>query len=1154
MISVMSRDRYCGGTVCCGIRFFFEKPGVGMVKFSVDKRSVWLVALTCLHASAFARASCQEPVGRFASIEGQVQIRVGEQSAWHAAKLADGLCKGDTIRVGELSRAALVLINEAVMRLDQNTTMRLVDISGKKEQRSLIEVLKGAAQSFIRKPRLLSVNTPYLNGSIEGTEFQVSVDENRASILVLEGRILASNSQGNVAVKPGEIAESRAGAAPTSRILVNPRDAVQWALYYPPITAAPAGQGDAAASLDTLNKVAESGRDTNFYLQRAALLLDVGRQDEARADIDAALRRDPKSGQAHALRAIIHVVRNEREPALSDGGQAVALSDTAATRIALSYAQQADFRIEAARDTLLVAVKNHPDNALAWARLSELWLMLGDKPQSREAAAKAAALAPNLERTHLVQGFADLAAYRDAEARTSFQRAIELSPSDPLAHLGLGLAQISDGQLEAGRGELEVAVALDANQALLRAYLGKAYFEERRSPLDNQQFEIAKQLDPNDPTAYLYDGISKQSENRPVEALADLEQSIILNDGRAVYRSRLLLDKDRAARGTSLARVYNDLGFAELGLKEATDSLAVDPANASAHRFLSDSYQNVRRREIARVSELLQAQMLQDVNLSPIQPSTSEANLNIATAGGPASAGFNEFTPLFQRNQTQFNLAGLAGNHDTTGLEAALTGVYDRFSFGLSALTYNTDGWRPNNGLEQDVYNIFVQAALTDQLNIQAEFRHRESTEGDLAFNFDPDDFLDDKTIKREQDTTRLGLRYSPSAQSHFLLSYIHGRRNEGQQIVTPGIPDFILGIPGETITFTDNVQADEKANQVEAQFIQNLGTLNYVVGAAWSKSDRENAQVITMDHSAVGDLGVLANSQDDFSIEDPRAYAYVYLRSGATLTWTLGASYDRFEQDTYKETSFNPKLGVQWDISPDLQLRAAAFQAVKPGLVSNRSLEPTQIAGFNQLFDDQNGTQTSRYGVGLDWRAHSNLKTGVEFTQRDMEEPQFDFFAGSWITEERKEQWHRLYLDWTPSARLALHSELVYDRYSSESGVATEAGLPEKSVTWSLPLGLSYFDPSGLFAGLGVTYVDQSVQRSAIAFQASGEDSFVLMDASIGYRFPQRRGVLSLAVKNLFDTEFMYQDDSYREFRDEPSTGPYFPDRTIMGRFTLSF
>jgi len=1137
-------------------------PKISAVKYGV----LVLAALVQIHTPAMAREACREPAGKFASIEGQVQVRGDEQQAWRAAKPVDSLCRGDTIRVGELSRAAVVLINEAVIRLDQNTTMRLVDIRGKKEERSLLDVTKGAIKSFIRKPRQLSVSTPYLNGSVEGTEFQVSVAEGAASILVLEGRILASNEQGKVAINPGEIAEARAGAAPTSRLVVRPRDAVQWTLYYPPIVAT-AG-GDAASSIEALDRIAESERNAAWHLQRASLLLSVGRQDEAQSAIDAALKLDPKAGQAHALRAIIHVVRNERPQALAEAEKGVALTDTAATRIALSYAQQADFRIEAARDTLLAAVAKHPGDALAWARLSELGLMLGDKEQSRSAAAKAASLAPNLARTQLVNGYAALADYRDAEARSAFERAIELSSADPLAHLGLGLARISGGQLDAGRAELEVAVALDSSQSLLRAYLGKAYFEEKRSPLDSQQFDIAKQLDPLDPTAFLYDGIRKQTENRPVEALADLEQSMALNDNRAVYRSRLLLDKDQAARGTSLARVYNDLGFTQMGVAEATRSLSIDPANASAHRFLSDTYQSTRRREIARVSELTQAQMLQDLNLNPIQLSTSEANLNIVTAGGPASAGFNEFTPLFQRNQTQFSISGLGGNNDTLGGEAALSGVYDRFSFSLGALTYDTDGWRPNNGLKQDLYNVFVQAAFTDKLNVQAEFRHRKSTEGDLAFNFDPEDYLAEKTTTREQDTTRLGLRYSATAQTHFLLSYIHSDRDSTENQITEEDPDPIFNFPSTSIS---EAKIKDKSEQYEAQVIHQFEGGSLISGVAYSETDSKRDINAINDHPVFG--GVLSVS-DQGKIEQPRGYAYAMFKTMEAVTWTVGASYDKYENDALdvplKESNFNPKLGVQWDFSQRIRLRAAALQVVKPALVNNRTLEPTQVAGFNQLFDDINGTKSRLYAGGIDWRPRHNLSVGGEVTWRTLDEPVYvgeQFIdtppdppitiPASWTSEERKEQLHRLYLNWTPTDRVAVHTELIYDRYSSETGEATGGNLPEKVVTWSLPVGVNYFSPSGLFAGLSTTYVNQSVRRSPYPFvtpQASGDDQFVVVDASIGYRLPKRRGVVSFAVKNLFDTDFKYQDDSYREFRDEPSIGPYFPERTFMGRIALNF
>ena len=60
------------------------------------------------------------------------------------------------------------------------------------------------------------------------------------------------------------------------------------------------------------------------------------------------------------------------------------------------------------------------------------------------------------------------------------------------------------------------------------------------------------------------------------------------------------------------------------------------------------------------------------------------------------------------------------------------------------------------------------------------------------------------------------------------------------------------------------------------------------------------------------------------------------------------------------------------------------------------------------------------------------------------------------------------------------------------------------------------------------------------------------MVDAGLGFRFPNRWGIASLQVRNLFDEDFNYQDDSFREFSDEPSVGPYFPERTVLARVTF--
>ena len=94
------------------------------------------------------------------------------------------------------------------------------------------------------------------------------------------------------------------------------------------------------------------------------------------------------------------------------------------------------------------------------------------------------------------------------------------------------------------------------------------------------------------------------------------------------------------------------------------------------------------------MSELLQAQLLQDININPVQPSLSVTNLNIITSGGPARPGFNEFTPLFERNQAQLNATGEIGNEKHSRDEAVVSGIYDQFSVSAGQFHYETDGFR----------------------------------------------------------------------------------------------------------------------------------------------------------------------------------------------------------------------------------------------------------------------------------------------------------------------------------------------------------------------------------------------------------------------------------------------------------------------------
>ncbi len=353
-----------------------------------------------------------------------------------------------------------------------------------------------------------------------------------------------------------------------------------------------------------------------------------------------------------------------------------AAPNSAAALIALSYAQQSRFDLEGARASLTKAVELEPRNALAWARLAELHSSFGMLDRALSAAQEAVTLEPNLSRTQTVLGFAYLTRVQTTPAKEAFEKAIAFDQADPLPRLGLGLAKIREGALHEGGRDIEIAASLDPNNSLVRSYLGKTYYEEKRTGLDEREYVTAQGLDPQDPTPFFYGAIQKQTTNRPVEALQDLQKAIELNDNRAVYRSRLLLDSDLAARSASLARVYTDLGFQELALVEGWKSVNTDPSNFSAHRFLADSYSVLPRHEIARVSELLQSQLLQPLNMTPIQPRLAESNLFLISAGGPGALSFNEFNPIFNRNGITLQTSGLIGENDTYAGEGVISGIY----------------------------------------------------------------------------------------------------------------------------------------------------------------------------------------------------------------------------------------------------------------------------------------------------------------------------------------------------------------------------------------------------------------------------------------------------------------------------------------------
>ncbi len=429
--------------------------------------------------------------------------------------------------------------------------------------------------------------------------------------------------------------------------------------------------------------------------------------------------------------------------------------------------------------------------------------------------------------------------------------------------------------------------------------------------------------------------------------------------------------------------------------------------------------------------------------------------------------------------------------------------------------------------MEQDIYDVFVQSAITPKLSLQSEYRRSEREQGDLQLNFDPD-FSRDERREIEQDTARLGVRFSPKPQSDLIISGIYTDRHESLS------------------TFVD-IRDDKEGYQLEVEYLFQRDWFNAIIGGGSYR----------VDFNQRADLGGFMLKRDVREKHD-NAYLYLNVTLPTTITWTLGLSYDAIDIPTHDLEKLNPKAGMQWSLTDWIRLRLAYFQTLKRPLVLDQTVEPTQIAGFNQFFDDIDGTKTERYGVGLDAILTDDLYGGVEYSRRDLKPRTSVSQRGiiEIIEYNRREELYRSYLYWTPQPHWALSAEAQFEQFkrSSIDPFVTLGGQPTKVETVLLPLAIRYFNPSGFFVGLGGTFVHQEVDLAPTSTFALDSDDFFLLDASIGYRLPKRRGIISLQARNLFDEEFLFQDLSIQTVREDDRNPSFIPDRAIFLQATLAF
>ncbi len=482
--------------------------------------------ILCLLASLPAQA-CEPWLARLASVHGLVEVQPATQARWRPGTVGEAFCEDVSVRVGDGASAALELANDTVLRLAGLSAASIRQTPNAPTPTAHVE--RGRGHFLSRTRQRFDASTPYLNAAIDGTEFLLVAAPEGDELVLFEGRVTVDGQQ----LVPGQSLRVTPGGSRELRLAVRSREGLEWALYYPPLATS-------ASLIEAQARLAAGDAPAAAQLAQTA----AGSADPA------------ERAQARALQTVIAIAQGDTAAADRFSTEAVTLAgDQPNPWLARSYAQQALFNLPAARRSAARAAELAHGDSLPDLRLAELELASGNHRAARQLAQSAVG-GPQAATALRTLGFADLVADDAASAQGNFEKATALDPLDPLSRLGLGLTLIRQNQLPAGRRQLEIAVSLDPGQSLLRSYLAKAYLSERRDHPAQAELGRAKALDPADPTPWFYEALGLLADNRPVEALASLDESVKRNNNRAGYRSKLQLDEDLAARQAGAGRVY----------------------------------------------------------------------------------------------------------------------------------------------------------------------------------------------------------------------------------------------------------------------------------------------------------------------------------------------------------------------------------------------------------------------------------------------------------------------------------------------------------------------------------------------------------------------------------------------------------------------
>jgi tetratricopeptide (TPR) repeat protein len=901
-------------------------------------------------------------------------------------------------------------------------------------------------------------------------------------------------------------------------------------------------QGDITGAYEFVKFAGEKIRPTPLLLTMSGYFaLLVGRVEEARSLLEAAVNAPAPAGVlARAFLAQIDVVQNRKPEALAAASQALSLSpNSPMALLSMALVRIASFDLPAARQCLEKALAADPRFVDAYVYLAKIWLGSDYLGRAQKTIDQALRLAPRDGVVLSLAGFIRLA-YRDySQAHELFVQASIADPRLGEPHLGMAIYSFRHRDSQQGLSEMLTATLLDPRVSLYQSQLGKALYQARAFDKALEVYDYAGKLDPKDPTPHFYKGIALTDLNRPGEAIQAINRSIALNDNVAVFRSRLMLDRDRAVRNFNLARAYNQLGLGEWAYSKAVTAVNNDPTNSSAHLFLSKSFGGSE--SLAADQEMLLFRVL--------SPANQNTFMNLME---------NDYTPMFEMPYNRATVQGGVGAWERRApSQDHLVNLYG----GLPGAAYYLLG----NYIEDPGFR--VGNSDLRHSDSQAGFKWEPTVNGCFSGFFQ---YWDEK----QGDTSNLNdwryqndprLRFNDRFR-FFELSYVHRFTPKATFIaygayqtwknhqLWPGSYSYVDPDTGDVTQdiMRDIQKADYEYHNVQLQQQLVMGDHSFIGGFDYF------AGHVNFQHWFSEDLyfnglpffsGVTLQEPSKPPIRSNSFYLLDYWRLSRQLLVELGVFKD-FNKiaraglpQPLTNSVWNPRLGLNFQVNEQHTLRLALARVMNSHIFLNSLLVPSEIASFPWVFISSRGALVRMAGVA--WEAQWDPKTFtvLRLTAHRVDTPDWDL-DGKRMWWDVKRYQASLILNRILFPSLGLSMGVQEKRIAPDPNpyIAQALGLPDlpNFTEFNAFLGLSYLHSSGWQGGIRTFLVQQRLKYR-------DNNLFALVNVRLGKEFANKRGLATLEINNLLNRQFYYALEPLRD-------PEFFPVRRIMFKLALYF